>query len=93
MNNMDKLVELLKDEAVVAQLKGQNLDDTLRILSENGLSLTEEELHNCYLLLCGDNTELSEDDLDGVAGGRSLKQWWRDVKQVARGMWDGFWGL
>lgn len=76
MNKVEKLNEIFSKPAIMEQVSVMDdPEQILAILAENGLDLTAEEL-NEVLLTIGETVapllpegELSEDDLDNVAGG------------------------
>ena len=59
--------------------KAENLDEVVKILTEEGLEVTKEELEAA--LAQGENGELSEEALSAVSGGRIN---WRAVVKVFR---------
>ena len=73
----EKLKELLSDEAFAKQiLSAESAESVQAMLEEKGVSLTIEEIEKTGELLEhyaeGQDGELSEDDLEGVAGGVDL---------------------
>ena len=50
-------------------------EELLEIAKANGAALTAEQAKAAYDRLCGSG-ELSDDDLDKVAGGVEDKEWW-----------------
>ena len=82
----EKLDELLKDEAFIEKLLNQENDtDVQALLAENGIELTLSDISaiksGIEARLSG-NEELSEDDLENVAGGV-------DVDKIITGVVDG----
>ena len=55
--------------------KAESLDEVVKILAEEGLEVTKEELEAA--LAQGENGELSEETLSAVSGGRI--NWWRFI--------------
>lgn len=69
---MEKLSSLWEDEAFVKALAAAGTDeDALRVLRENGVELTEEELRELQSAR-ETSDELSEEDLEDVAGGFAI---------------------
>ena len=50
-------------------------EELLEIAKANGAALTAEQAKAAYDRLCGSG-ELSDDDLDKVAGGAADEEWW-----------------
>lgn len=66
---MAKLEELMKNEQVVEKLKiAKSEEQFLSVLSENGVSMSIEEL-NSIMDKITESKELNEDDLQDAAGG------------------------
>ena len=59
--------------------KAESLDEVVKVLAEEGLAVTKEELETA--LAQGENGELSEEALAAVSGGRIN---WRAVVKVFR---------
>ena len=59
--------------------KAESLDEVVKVLAEEGLAVTKEELEAA--LAQGENGELSEEALAAVSGGRIN---WRAVVKVFR---------
>ena len=82
----EKLDELLKDEAFIEKLLNQENDtDVQALLAENGIELTLSDISAIKSGIearLSDNEELSEDDLENVAGGV-------DVDKIITGVVDG----
>lgn len=55
--------------------KAESLDEVVKVLAEEGLEVTKEELETA--LAQGENGELSEEALASVSGGRI--NWWRFI--------------
>lgn len=52
----------------------KSAEELLAIAKENGIELTEEEAKNYFEQLCPKSGELSDDELDNVAGGGCPKK-------------------
>ena len=75
----EKLDELLKDEAFIEKLLNQENDtDVQALLAETDISAIKSGIE----ARLSDNEELSEDDLENVAGGV-------DVDKIITGVVDG----
>ena len=88
---IDKLGELLQNETIVAAIKGSDADNAVKVLRDNGLEITKEELKEAldYMVSATEDKELTLEEAEAVAGGRlTLKEWWRGVKQVVKGIRD-----
>ena len=89
----ESLANILEKEENIALLQGKNLEETLEILANLGVSVTAEELHEFYNFVTEEDAELNEDALAQVAGGVNWKRYWGGLKSTFKGMWDGFWRL
>ena len=83
-----RLGELLSDQKFVDALgAADKAEEVIRIFAEYDMEVTKEDA--AALLIARDEApdgELSEDALDGVAGGMTLKQWIREVlKRIPHG--------
>ncbi len=72
----EKLTELLKDQAFVEKLIAQETDtDVKALLAENGVDLSLQEIAKIKQGIESQiegNAELSDDDLENVAGGSDI---------------------
>jgi predicted ribosomally synthesized peptide with nif11-like leader len=87
----EKLNELLQDEAFLQKLLAADSDtDVQTLLSENGVELTVAEIATIKTgveaRISSDNEELSEEDLENVAGGS-------DVSDIITSVFDGLGSL
>ena len=92
---IDKLGELLQNETIVASIKGSDVENALKVLKDNGLVITKDELKEAldYMVSETEDKELTLEEAEAVAGGRlTLKEWWRGVKQIVKGMRDELFG-
>lgn len=79
---MEKLAELLKDEAVAKEFFSQpTAEDAQKFLASKGVEVTLDELNELRQAMVSevDSDELSDDQLDNVAGGVN----WKKVAVVA----------
>ncbi len=68
--NEEQLKELFSDEAFVASiLEMENAEDVQKALADKGLELSLEEIATIKSTLSNEEAELSEDELENVAGG------------------------
>jgi predicted ribosomally synthesized peptide with nif11-like leader len=68
--NEEKIKELFTDEAFIASIAElETAEDVQKALSEKGLDLSIEEITAIQNALASNDGELSEDDLENVAGG------------------------
>lgn len=89
----ESICVLLKDEDFVKEITGCTMEDTIKAFAAHGVTTTEDELHELWNMTQEKEGELSESDMEAVAGGRfNWGAWWGDVKATARGLWDGFFG-
>ncbi len=66
---MEKVLELLQDEAFVAELdKLEKEDDVIALFKARGATVSMDQLRELIAQL-PENGEVSDDDLDKVAGG------------------------
>ena len=66
---MEKVLELLQDEAFVAELvKLEKEEDIITLFESRGATVTMNQLRELTAQL-PDNAEVSDDDLEKVAGG------------------------
>ena len=66
---MEKVIELLQDEAFVAELdKLEKEEDIIALFESRGATVTMDELRELIAQL-PDNAEVSDDDLEKVSGG------------------------
>lgn len=87
----EKMNELLQDEAFLEKLLNLESDTEVQaLLAENGVELTLAEITSVKTAiesrLAGDNAELSEDELESVAGGV-------DVDKIITAVFDGLGSL
>ena len=69
MNN-EQLKELFSDEAFVTSiLELETVEEVQKALADKGLELSIDEIITIKNTLANEETELSEDDLENVAGG------------------------
>lgn len=83
----EKLNELLQDESFIKNLLSLETDEEVQsFLSENGVDFTLSEIaaikSGVAARLAGDEEELSDDDLENVAGGA-------DIAAIISGICDG----
>ena len=88
---MKKLAEIMKDEAANEKLENANgIEEVAAILNEYGVEVTAAELQEIVTKASGE--ELTEENLDMVAGGGWLSKAWGHVKSALNGFLDGFLG-
>ena len=88
---MKKLAEIMNDEAANEKLEqAAGIEEVAAILNEYGVELTAEELQEIVAKASGE--ELTEENLDMVAGGGWLKKTWGHIKSALNGLLDGFLG-
>ncbi len=92
MTREEKLMELLKDDAVRTEIFAEDADQTLANLAAHGVEMTSEELSELGAGILGGmdkngaKGELSEDALENVAGGGIITGWmWKDVYNAVKG--------
>ena len=74
--------ELVKDEAFIDRIKkAESLAEIVEIFRSEGLDVTEAELKS---MLDDQEGELTEENLEGVAGGKSVKEWLKDLFDIIR---------
>ena len=74
---MEKVIELLQDEAFVAELdKLEKEEDIIALFESRGATVTMDQLRELIAQL-PKNGEVSDDDLEKVAGGISI---WNTIK-------------
>ena len=88
---LEKLEELLKNEEFAAKLLALDDDkDVQEMLNDNGIEMTLEEIaavkKGVIAELNGEEAELSEDDLECVAGGVSVGAVVKVVGGVIKGI-------
>ena len=77
---MEKVLELLKDEAFVAELdKLEKEEDVIALFEARGATVTMDQLRELIAQL-PDDGEMSDDDLEKVAGGLSFTILTRTVR-------------
>lgn len=77
MNNKEQIIkELAQDETFLQNLvKAESVEEIDALFKGKDVELSKQELEAIYEELHNDNgRELSDDELDGVAGGISLKE-------------------
>lgn len=86
-NKVERLNELYQDPQMAAKLNAAADEEELRkLLAENGVELTAEEMHAVMLELADaveeamNKEELNEDDLQQVSGGLSITSAWFTLK-------------
>ena len=92
MTREEKLMELLKDEEVRAEIFAEDADQTLANLAAHGVEMTHEELNELGagmmegLGINESEEALSEEALENVAGGGIIAGWmWKDVYTAVKG--------
>ncbi len=74
--------ELLKDEEFVDRIReAKSLAEVVELFGSKGIEVTEAELKSA---LDDQEGELTEDNLEGVAGGKSLKEWLDYFRHIIR---------
>ena len=63
--------------------KAESLDEVVKILAEEGIAVTKEELEAA--LAQGENGELSEEALSAVSGG--IRFWWPIIPWIPWPRW------
>ena len=73
-------LDMLNDDPMLgnAILESKSLEELLKLLSDHGIELTEEEINEMVKEESAD--ELFESDLEEVAGGGKIKQVFKDIK-------------
>lgn len=70
MKNYEKFAQLQNSEAFVAALNTIETPEELqKLLQAHGVEMAMEEIEEIAKAACGSTAELSENDLDNVAGG------------------------
>ena len=76
------LEELVKDEAFIDRIKkAESLAEIVEILRSEELDVTEAELKS---MLDDQDGELTEENLEGVAGGKSRKEWLKVLADILK---------
>ena len=71
MDRIEKLREILQNEELAKEVIADSVEETLKNFEEKGVDLTEDELRELVEMFSTNPTgEVSEKDLDSVAGGR-----------------------
>jgi hypothetical protein len=92
MDNQAKVEELMQKEEFVGKLSGcGNAKEIRGLFEQNGIAVSEEEAAELQKILAAQKAEapkkglLSDDDLEGVAGGLSMGSMFIDIeKKVLR---------
>ena len=85
----EKLKELLNDQAFQDEMNNAaTLEDAAKVMQQHGVQITPEKLQEIMAKVTSES-ELSENELDDVAGGLSV----RAVRRVLywSGYWSGYW--
>ena len=71
----------MNKEELIAKLKeAKSTDEILALAKENGIELSEEKAKELFAELNASG-ELSDDDLDKVAGGIGFLEWFRQIAE------------
>lgn len=82
----EKLKELLNDQAFQDEMNNAaTLEDAAKVMQQHGVQITPEKLQDIMAKVTSES-ELSENELDDVAGGLNVQA---AVRRV--GYWSGYW--
>ena len=87
---LEKLAQ--NDAFMAAYQKVESKEDLQKLFADNGVALEKEEIDAFVAALNAGAEELSEDALDGVAGGvaaTKIFEWaWKIVKKTGKWAWE-----
>ncbi len=91
---MERMEELLKDEAKLADIFGGTAEEAFQKLKENGVDLTKEEFDAIIDgMHAGNSDMLTEEELSSVAGGsKKGYNFWYKVGQALDKLSYRIWG-
>ena len=82
----EKLKELLNDQAFQDEMNNAaTLEDAAKVMQQHGVQITPEKLQDIMAKVTSES-ELSENELDNVAGGLNMK-----AAAYRVGYWTGYW--
>ncbi len=80
---------MTKEELREKLMNANSLEEMIAFAKENGVELSEEKAKELYDMLHTEG-ELSDDALEGVAGGYSCLDFWKDIAKGVQKVGDFF---